>query len=611
MIQLRRLDPKNADALAAEIVSKSSGVFLWVTLVVKSLLDGLTNRDRISDLQKRLQLLPSDLEELYKHMLFKHISPFYYEQSSQILRIFRAATFIGEHHTRDALELITLVFADEEDENLPLTAEVRPLTDEDLLLRCNDTTDRLKSRCAGLLEVSGETSDPFDLKVNFLHRTVQDFLKKPDIWDLVMSRAGTTFDPDERLLKSYILQLKCVMMSSEGDDFRDVSDLVLTALKYGRRSRDFSLQSNEELLDELDKTATYHWTSVPRKTVVGAKTIDKRKNGLHWAGELSVKTRDGPESTIPHDDFLSLTIEYGLLEYVEAKLDHNSLLLEQKAGRPFLDYLVSKTVECPPPPELASLLLWYGADPNHEFNGETMWQRTIIHICRLSTTDREKNMPWKSIFRILLDAGADPNALARGVKKPQPRKTYHASAPSARLQLATPLSVVSEVAKSSAAPFPDKELELRLRSSGARCINTWMDIKNESILDDKAILQATVDDYLSGKKTKRKPTIGDEREEMQSISFNSSAEDDSTEGDLTDDDEPALEMPASRVTVPKEHNRDNILHSKSRNFRSVPHGSQGNTTTSVAGADGVETKSKRNSFLAWMKGQGWQRTSSR
>ncbi|KAF8862899.1 hypothetical protein BDZ45DRAFT_767708 [Acephala macrosclerotiorum] len=426
LVHLRRLDPKNADALAAEIVSKASGVFLWVVLAVKSLLDGLMNRDRVSDLQKRLQLLPSDLEELYKHMLFRHISPFYYEQSAQILRIFRTATVLDERLSREALELITLVFADEEDESLALTAKVRPLMDEELLLRCNETTDRLKSRCAGLLEVSGKTSDPLDLKVNYLHRTVQDFLKKPDIWDLVMARAGTAFDPDECLIKSYILQLKFVMMSSEGDRFQDVSDLVHTALKYARRSRDFSLQSNELLLDELDKMAAYHWMSVPRKEFVGTATIDRRRTALHWANELSVQTTlDNPESAVTLDDFLSLAIEYGLLE-------------------------------------------------------------------------------------ILLDAGADPNTLACGIKEPQRGVTYYSSAPLARLQLVTPLAVVSTIVRfGPQVPFPDKELELRLQSSGARCINTWIDIRDENVLDDKAALQASVDEHLCNqenveKKSKRR-----------------------------------------------------------------------------------------------------------
>ena len=60
--QLRSREQMYADQLVENIVTKSSGVFLWVNLVVKSLLAGMNNGDRVVDLQKRLDLLPPDLE---------------------------------------------------------------------------------------------------------------------------------------------------------------------------------------------------------------------------------------------------------------------------------------------------------------------------------------------------------------------------------------------------------------------------------------------------------------------------------------------------------------------------------------------------------------------
>jgi hypothetical protein len=54
-------EPLRAPALVEEVVMKADGVFLWVKLVIKSLLSGLSNRDTILDLQRRLHLLPADL----------------------------------------------------------------------------------------------------------------------------------------------------------------------------------------------------------------------------------------------------------------------------------------------------------------------------------------------------------------------------------------------------------------------------------------------------------------------------------------------------------------------------------------------------------------------
>ena len=76
MQELRMENPSGAQNLVEQIVSRASGVFLWVILVVKSLIFGLNSSDRISDLQRRLDELPQELEDLYKHILSR-MKPFY------------------------------------------------------------------------------------------------------------------------------------------------------------------------------------------------------------------------------------------------------------------------------------------------------------------------------------------------------------------------------------------------------------------------------------------------------------------------------------------------------------------------------------------------------
>jgi hypothetical protein len=80
MQDLCAIEPVEAPKLVDELVTKSDGVFLWVTLVVKSLLNGLTNGDRISFLRRRLEGMPSKIESLYRYMLFQ-IVPVYYEEA--------------------------------------------------------------------------------------------------------------------------------------------------------------------------------------------------------------------------------------------------------------------------------------------------------------------------------------------------------------------------------------------------------------------------------------------------------------------------------------------------------------------------------------------------
>jgi hypothetical protein len=64
MERLKNRNPTAAVQLVPEICSKASGVFLWVKLVVRSLLQGFRNHDRISDLRRRLEELPADLAKL-------------------------------------------------------------------------------------------------------------------------------------------------------------------------------------------------------------------------------------------------------------------------------------------------------------------------------------------------------------------------------------------------------------------------------------------------------------------------------------------------------------------------------------------------------------------
>ncbi|KIN07657.1 hypothetical protein OIDMADRAFT_109094, partial [Oidiodendron maius Zn] len=91
MQQLVKMDPSQSLTFSRTIVSKANGVFLWVKLVVASLLNGLRNRDEICDLQRRLEVIPSELDNLYNHMLGR-IEPVYIQKAIQIFQIFNSAT---------------------------------------------------------------------------------------------------------------------------------------------------------------------------------------------------------------------------------------------------------------------------------------------------------------------------------------------------------------------------------------------------------------------------------------------------------------------------------------------------------------------------------------
>jgi len=77
--------------LTSSIVTKASGVFLWVYLIVGSLLDGLGNYNVGADLKRRLDNLPVELEALYWHMINRVRPQWYLEEGFRLLRIVKVS----------------------------------------------------------------------------------------------------------------------------------------------------------------------------------------------------------------------------------------------------------------------------------------------------------------------------------------------------------------------------------------------------------------------------------------------------------------------------------------------------------------------------------------
>ena len=142
---LNQRDPEAISELALEVCEMSSGVFLWVTLAVKSLLEGLTNLDGISDLQARLRELPPELDDLFSLMLRAIKPSFYFRQASKLLQVV--------YQSESQLSATELSFADEEDESLVFKLQFSDMAEPDREARSQAIRARVKTRCAGLLEM--------------------------------------------------------------------------------------------------------------------------------------------------------------------------------------------------------------------------------------------------------------------------------------------------------------------------------------------------------------------------------------------------------------------------------------------------------------------------
>lgn len=84
-IKGRTAAEEHSESLINDIVTRASGVFLWVSLVVNSLLNGSLWADSVGDLQARLNDFPDDLDEFYTRML-DTIEPIYLSESIKIFQ---------------------------------------------------------------------------------------------------------------------------------------------------------------------------------------------------------------------------------------------------------------------------------------------------------------------------------------------------------------------------------------------------------------------------------------------------------------------------------------------------------------------------------------------
>lgn len=143
--QMQQRDPQCAVQLRDGIVLKASGIFLWVELVLRSLLAGLTYGDQISDLKRRLDSLPPELDDLIMKIL-SSLDSFYFEQAAQLFQLVRASL--------SPPTLLSLYLADGEKPDFYARCEKRFLTYEEMKFRVETMRRRITSRCKGLLEMA-------------------------------------------------------------------------------------------------------------------------------------------------------------------------------------------------------------------------------------------------------------------------------------------------------------------------------------------------------------------------------------------------------------------------------------------------------------------------
>ena len=401
--------------LEEEIVTVAEGVFLWVKLVVNSLLTGLGNLDDIAQLRKRLVGMPPEIEDLYRHML-KNIDEAYAQDA---VRIFRIMSIAQHTPTRPILnvprdvkfripELTALELSFALDKNQDFAINPKRINQQDLEMRMKQVDIQLRKSCAGLLEVSdgvdirssaeGEfypfSKDP-SAKIEYHHRTAKDFLDGEDLQDLmVKTQQGDKFSPSTALVRArlVIYQSLCTPVVyrryETGKQDWNIMKSIDATLILARQAENETGKGQVEYIDKLNKTIERLW-------------YPEVRNKAHWGEHISFHGQfHRPDYW--HDDFLAVAVTYGLHHYVAQKLGNDDSVVRRKKGRPYLDYALFHTLGNPGVynPDMVEVLLDHGAEPNKTFDSKSPWWNFLQNGLTYPETAYQ-------IMELLLKSGAD------------------------------------------------------------------------------------------------------------------------------------------------------------------------------------------------------------
>lgn len=440
--RLKRREPEFASSLVQSIAKKSSGVFLWVRLVVRSLLNGLLNSDPLQALQSRLEEMPSDLEDFYEKML-DSIPSNYTEHAGQLFQIVSAA--------EGYLTGLGLFFASQaiNSPDMALKAEIRPLDEEEQYDMAEDARRWLNSRCKGLIEIPSRdygpeeesegnyersteelqtvtTKDQVPLafrKVAYLHRTVRDFVNSPKIRQRI-SNMAPGYTPHQALLKSTISMAKtwCPCIQA----WYSLDQDIMGTLRYAdqiARSGDYVPR---EILDEAWRC--FEIMTSPNVNGTAAYYGMTRSSFLT---KLVTKS-SGLYGSSPPEAFLQAAASYELNDYISSKVLNGIAIFADESARPLLNRMIREyklyPSLCEPgifdgtsskPPNLAIIryLLQNGANPNSVVDGKTTWSSLLQECVSIRNKLRRERATerriatfehWANIVELFICSGADP-----------------------------------------------------------------------------------------------------------------------------------------------------------------------------------------------------------
>lgn len=198
-------------------------------------------------MQRRLKCIPVDLEAFFKRIL-ESVEDFYTPKMATTLQISLAATEPVDVAVYSLHEL------EYEDQDYALKISLQTIAESGVLPSCDQTRRRLKARWRGLVEVNCYSN-----RVEFLHRSVMDFLRTANMSLFLTEKAPRGFDARLSLARAFTAYIKTTEFPEMVDrkDFNhwtesELMSAVREILAQVSELRGELAKAAYPLLDELD-----------------------------------------------------------------------------------------------------------------------------------------------------------------------------------------------------------------------------------------------------------------------------------------------------------------------------------------------------------------------
>jgi hypothetical protein len=315
--EFQTLAPEESELFVREIIDKADGIFLWVEVVVRTLIELMRDGESLQSLTATINGLPGDLKHLYE-AIWKRIPADYLPDFSRYFQLTRF--HFQPNKTLGALKLWII---DEDDINFDLLqmSETARQGAVGMVRR------RLKARTLGLIEVTEMC------EVTYLHRSVWEWINQPSVWSSICSHAPLDFDHGLKHLKAdAVLVLDAVTSRGEVTLTRPMlwEDIVSPLLTNACIVNDSISVNNHgrfiETLDAFDRnvctliqrwgqkedfgpyTCRSHGARIPKSGTAESSTTK------HWAQSQFLTPNDA--------SLMSLLAQWGIESFFRDGLDH-------------------------------------------------------------------------------------------------------------------------------------------------------------------------------------------------------------------------------------------------------------------------------------------------